>query len=71
MNSTEGRASSLGSAATRRISGEVSSTAATFAPALMYCEATRYSRGPVPMKTIWLPMAQAWAFKAICDAPRL
>ncbi len=71
LSSTEGRASSFGSAATRRIKGEVSSTAATFAPALTYCEATRYSSGPVPRNTIWRPIAHACAFNAICDAPRL
>jgi hypothetical protein len=71
LRSTDGRAISFGSAATRRMKGDVSSTAATSAPALTYCDATKYSNGPVPMNTTRRPIAHACAFRAICDAPRL
>ncbi|MOA48996.1 hypothetical protein D3C78_1718230 [compost metagenome] len=71
VNSKPGRAMSLGKALMRWPSGDVSSTAATLAPALRYWLATRYSNGPLPMNTTRWPMETAWAFKAICAPPRL
>ncbi|MNR41211.1 hypothetical protein D3C85_1595720 [compost metagenome] len=71
MNSNPGRASSFGMARRRLRSGEVSSTAATLAPALTYWLATRYSNGPLPMNTTLWPMDTAWDLSAICAPPRL
>ncbi|MNP47477.1 hypothetical protein D3C76_1415320 [compost metagenome] len=59
VNSNPGRASSFGKAPMRLLSGEVSSTPATLAPALRYWLATRYSNGPLPMNTTRWPMETA------------
>ena len=48
---TAGRASRRGAARNFALAGALSSTATTCPPWLAYCQATRYSNGPVPAKT--------------------